>query len=127
MAVQPVPPPATPRMPESVGVNVCVLLEPWMVMPAVSPLKDEVDVARVWVPPVCVCPVGPSAVMPEPLVESVVPVSERPEPMVRVLMGFAPLPMRMPLRVAEPVPPSMSRSRRPVRWFGGIRMVIRRL
>ena len=52
--VQPVPPPATESVPESVGVNVCVLDEPTMVIPAVRPLNEEVLVASVCVPPVCV-------------------------------------------------------------------------
>ena len=103
--VQPVPPPATESVPESVGVKVWVFAEPTIVRPAVRPLNVEVVVASVWVPPVCVCPSGPSAVIPPPLVESVVPTSERPEPMVRVFTGDVPLPMRIPESVVEPVPP----------------------
>ena len=43
--------------------------------------------------------------MPPPLVESVVPTRERPEPIVSVFTGDVPLPMRIPESVVEPVPP----------------------
>ena len=47
----PVPPPATVSVPAIDGVKVCVLPEPMIVMPAVSPLNDPVDVASVIVGP----------------------------------------------------------------------------
>jgi hypothetical protein len=97
--------PALLRVPVRVGVKVCVLLKPTMVSPAVNPLKEDVVVAKIWVPPVCVCPRGPSAVIPEPFVESVVPVSVRPLPTVRELSALVPLPKRIPVSVVEPVPP----------------------
>ena len=37
-----------------------------MVVEAVRPLKADDEVAKVMVGPVCVCPVGPIAVIPEP-------------------------------------------------------------
>jgi hypothetical protein len=43
--------------------------------------------------------------MPAPEVESVVPLYERPEPMMRVPTIEVPLPFKMPLSVVEPVPP----------------------
>ena len=104
--VIPVPPPPTARVPERDGVNVWVSELPMIVIADVKPLKTEVEVARVWVPPVWVCPTGPNAVMPDPAVERVVPVKVRPLPTVRVLMGEVPFPMRIPVRVVEPVPPA---------------------
>ena len=78
-----------------------------MIFDAAEMVKSEplVEVASVWVPPDCVWLSGPMAVMPAPEVESVVPVRVRPEPTVSVLTGDEPLPMRMPVKVVEPVPP----------------------
>lgn len=61
----PVPPPAAVKRPDKVFAKVMVLPEPVMVVEAVKPLKAVEDVARVTVPPVCVWPVGPRAVMAE--------------------------------------------------------------
>jgi hypothetical protein len=61
----PVPPPAAPRSPASVFENVIVFPVAVMVVEAVSPLNAADDVAKIIVGPVCVCPAGPMAVMPE--------------------------------------------------------------
>lgn len=68
--VCPVPPPPTVSVPLSDGVKVWVLPEPTIVRAEVRPLVVEVVVARVTVGPEDVCPVGPSAVMPEELPQS---------------------------------------------------------
>ena len=99
------PPPAAFKVPESEGVKVCVLEEPTMVIPVVRPLKENVEVASVCVAPVCPWPTGPSVVMPPPEAERVVPTSERPLPTVNVFTAEAPLPIKMPESVVEPVPP----------------------
>ena len=58
-----------------------------IVFPAAVIVKSVpvVEDARSCVPPVCVWPAGPNAVMPAPLVESVVPSYERPEPITSEL------------------------------------------
>lgn len=81
-------------------LKVCVLLEAVIVKSV--PL---VEVANSCVPPVCVCPNGPIAVMPAPLVESVVPSNVRPLPTTSDLTAAVPLPVKIPPRVVEPVPP----------------------
>lgn len=57
--------PVLSRVPESEGVNVRISPEPTTVNAAVRPLNDDVDEAIVMVDPVCVCPMGPRAVMPD--------------------------------------------------------------
>ena len=64
-----------------------------------------VDVASVCVPPDWSWPAGPMDVMPEPLVESVVPSNVRPEPIASVLICDVPFPSKIPVSVVEPVPP----------------------
>ena len=78
----PVPPLPTFKIPERDGVNVCVFPAAVIVIAAVRPVPLVVDVASVCVPPDWSWPAGPMDVMPEPLVESVVPSKVRPEPMV---------------------------------------------
>ena len=101
----PVPPAPTPSVPEIVGVNVCVFPAPIMLSPRVRPLKEDVVVASVCVPPDCNCPAGPMLVIPEPLVASVVPSKVRPEPTTSDLRALVPLPTKMPPRVVLAVPP----------------------
>ena len=43
--------------------------------------------------------------IPDPLVESVVPTRVRPDPTVRLLMAPVPLPSKIPVSVVDPVPP----------------------
>lgn len=62
----PVPPPATDRVPETVGVNVRDPAKGTMVCPKVRPLKEAVDVAKVMLVPVVVAQPEPSSVMPDP-------------------------------------------------------------
>ena len=45
-----------------------------------------------------------------PVEESVVPSYESPAPMRRVRIAPVPLPLRMPERVEEPVPPTLTES-----------------
>ena len=52
--VRPVPPPPTVRVPVREGVKVWVSLLPMIVIAEVNPFVVEVEVARVWVPPVWV-------------------------------------------------------------------------
>jgi hypothetical protein len=55
---------------------------------------------------------------PEPAeAESVVPISVRFDPIVRVLMGEVPFPMSIPVRVVEPVPPLLT-----ARAFSNVRV-----
>jgi len=102
----PVPPPATPKMPLNVGVKVCVSLSERMGRPAVRPFQVNEDVASVCVPPVCAVEYcAPSALMPLPLVASVVPSKVRPLPTRSDFTAPVPLPRRIPLSVELPVPP----------------------
>lgn len=58
--VEPVPPRLTASVPSHWLVKVCVLPDAVMV----RPMLVSLDVANICVEPVCVCPAGPSAVMP---------------------------------------------------------------
>ena len=60
------PPPPTPRVPESVGCQVSVFVLPITVSAIVRPLNPDVDVAIVMVLPDCTCPAGPRFCIPAP-------------------------------------------------------------
>jgi hypothetical protein len=76
MVERPVPPPAAVRRPASVFVKVMTFADAVMVVEAVRPLNADDEVAKVMVLPVCVCPAGPSAVMPASVPHEKTPVDE---------------------------------------------------
>ena len=74
----PVPPPATPRVPERVGANVTVLPLAVMVMFGVRPLNAVVVVASVTAGPVWSWPAGPIEVIAEVRAELLIIMGDDP-------------------------------------------------